>query len=127
MDQALKDALSWSVLLFCFGILVITAIVKRVVTAVLARNPQPSVEYYWKKVVLPVLPLIVGGLASWGMVKYPYPAIVQSHGIRVFFGFSCGLFSGFLYSIAKSVLAAKGSTSVDPLADEPTSPPPQDK
>lgn len=127
MDKLYAQFFTWNVFLFCFGVLVLTAIVKRVLNGVLTRNPHPSLTYYWKKVLLPILPLVVGGIAGRVMTKYPYPPLVVENGVRVFFGFSCGLFSGFLYSLAKALLVAKGVNAPDPLGDsEPPPPTPKD-
>ena len=105
MDPLLGMFLSWQFIVFGLAIAAIMFVVRTVV------------EYFvkdskiWKDLVLPILPVLVGGLASVLISSYPYPNELTSVGSRAVFGFVAGLLSGLMYRVIKSLVQQKITSS----------------
>jgi hypothetical protein len=119
MDDALKEFFSIYVALFCLGVYVFTFAIRKVVDRALIG--RPTLLGWWSEVGVPLLPVLLGVLCALGMKKYPYPPLVQAHGIRVFFGATCGFFSAWVYKLARGVLGQatpkKDADSEPPMGD----------
>lgn len=108
-------------LLFCLGIYVVLFVLRRAV-----EWKWPAVrgkDTFWEDVALPSLPVLLGVLLAACIRNYPYPAIIQTLGGRIFFGMVCGFLSTWIYRLAKAVakklLADRGITMPDIPDGEP--------
>lgn len=84
-----------------------------------SKPPQPLVDlvWWWRELFLPLLPLFVGAFSALLIKSYPYPSLVATNGIRVFFGIVCGGVSAMLYKILKNILRKAGGMKQDEGTD----------
>ena len=61
----------------------------------------------WEELVLPTLPLVLGGVIGGFVEFYPYPEQFTGTTSRVFFGIFAGLISGLIYRLVKQNLLKK--------------------
>lgn len=108
MDQLLSLLLSLSFLIFCLGLAALTFIVRTLVEFWVLRSNR-----VWRDLILPLLPVVSGGLVAWLTPGYAYPEMIGSEPVgRVFFGVVAGLFSGLVYRLIISLI--KGKTDAKP-------------
>ena len=73
----------------------------------------------WAEVVVPVLPIILGGVLSFAAKTFVWPDYAMKTKLaRVIYGCICGLFSAFIYNRIRGWLKS-GSTSSAGDASEP--------
>lgn len=54
--------------------------------------------WFWREAMLPVSPLVFGGLIGYCIEQYPYPDVFStSNWTRLFVGIIAGLFAAFCY------------------------------
>lgn len=58
----------------------------------------------WREFILPLVPVLFGGLAGGLFSTYPYPELFASTISHIFFGMFCGLISGLTYRLVKQNL-----------------------
>ena len=104
MDQLLEALLSFQFALMCLGIGV-TVFVIRTVTEYLFKNVFKKENMLWTEVILPLLPIVLGGLTSF--FEDVYPDNVTSRLSKVFFGLIAGSASSFVFRTFKSFLKKK--------------------
>lgn len=108
MDSAIQILLSWQFLMLCLGIAAITFVFRKIFEYVIFKYFS-KIKNAWSEVIVPILPVIIGGLIAEFAKQYPYPDDIQSDSGKVFFGLIAGMFSGLVYRIAKSYISKIGS------------------
>lgn len=93
----------WPIVLFCLMVYAVAFIVRRVADAII-RKWSWNKSYWWLEVVLPIMPLFVGGCLGWCLKAFPYPAGITHWTVRAGFGAACGLGSGTVYRVVKSLI-----------------------
>jgi|ERR1700722_12203895 len=104
MDNALNALLSWQFILFSLGIF---AIIWTFRTVVEFAIPKVVGKTWWEKLVLPILPLVLGLVIAKFAVNYAYPDGLSSFAGRELFGLVAGMFSGLIYQVVKGMLKNK--------------------
>ncbi len=114
----LADIVTWPVIIFCVGLSIITQVVKKVVERQLSSEKYPKTYWWWREVVLPMVPSALGAALTLTFREYPLPTILSaSHGLRIFFGMGAGMASGTVYQVMKKALMGylpKEGTSIKP-------------
>jgi hypothetical protein len=105
MDPMLSMFLSWQFIVFGLAIAAVMFVVRTVVEYFVKNSKM------WKDLILPILPVLIGGLSALLISSFPYPNELTSAGSRSVFGFVAGLLSGLMYRIIKSLLHQKLSAS----------------
>jgi hypothetical protein len=109
MDTALQTLLSLQFIIFCLGITAITFVLKKVIDFFISKRRSKK-SLFWSEVIVPILPVTLGGIMAAIIGKYPFPESVSSLSGRVFFGLVAGLLSGLVYRIVKSFLTSQIKT-----------------
>src|SRR5258708_10975326 len=104
MDNSLSALFSWNFLLFSLGI---SALVWFIRTVLEYFYPKIDGNQLWEKLILPLMPLIFGGVIAIFAVKYPFPDGLTSFSARLMFGSVSGMLSGLLYQVIKGMLKEK--------------------
>jgi hypothetical protein len=110
MDTALETVLSWHFSLFCLAISAATYVIRTVVDYYFIKFGKVAKENpFWSKLILPVLPILLGCLGAIVAKQYPFPQEITSFSGRMVFGLCAGLLSGFIFKWVKSVINIKSS------------------
>ncbi len=112
MDSAIQILLSWQFLILCLGIAAVTFVFRKVFEFFVFKYVK-VIQKFWSEVIVPILPVVIGGLVAGFVKQYPYPEDISSGSGRMFFGLIAGMFSGLVYRIAKSYLSKIGSQTKD--------------
>lgn len=112
MDNVLQALLSWQFVFFALAIAAMTFVVKTVVEFAIDSPNIPTgnatkESRFWREVVLPISPVLIGALAGFFVQVYPFPEGIESTSARIMFGMVAGLLSGLLFRIIKGALASK--------------------
>ena len=118
MDTALQILFSYQFLLFCLAVSATTYVITLVVEHIFQSvKIIASYNYIWKKLILPILPIVLGSVAALIAIQYPYPEGLTSASGRFAFGLVAGLLSGFAWRWIKAIIGSKmkvlGSSSSD--------------
>jgi len=101
----LSTLLSWQFVLLCLAISAIIFVFRTIVDYFLkVKKASPTL---WEDVILPVSPIILGGLMCWQMPSFPYPNNLNDKDFRIIFGLVAGSFSGLVYRMIKATLIKK--------------------
>lgn len=101
MDQLLITFLTWQFLLFCLSLAAVIEVLRR------------FVEYYekdvkdlkmWNELILPSLPVFMGGFLGAVLKAFPYPEGFATIGPRILFGLVAGLLSTYVYRALKAFI-----------------------
>lgn len=114
----LSTLFSLQFLLFCLGLAAVIFVVRRFVEYFVKAK---SVIKLWHELILPVFPVLLGGVTGLLAKMYPYPEGIVSVSGRVLFGLVAGLLSGLVYRVIKSLLKAKitfGDSDDDTIVDD---------
>lgn len=103
----------WPTVLFSLGVYGLLFVLRLIVERSIPRLKMDG-NYYWREVVLPVLPFLLGGLVGALLSAYPYPEGIGSCMARALYGAVCGLFSGVVYRVVKNLVRSKLSKSEPP-------------
>lgn len=105
MSNVLEQLLTVPNFIFCIIIAVIIEAKNRIISYYF---PKTDDNKLYQELILPLAPILVGGVLA-GLVKtYPYPEMfTASSGARVLFGCVAGLASAHIYRIAKNFLVKK--------------------
>jgi hypothetical protein len=118
MDALLAVFISWQFLFFCLGIAALTFVFRKLLEFAILDNPSmPGTcnSRIWRELILPITPVLFGGLAAYLAKQYPYPAgLVNSSYGRISFGLVAGLLSGLVYRVVVALLRAKITLSSYP-------------
>ena len=113
MDPILAMFLNWQFIVFSLAIAAIIFVLRTIVDYFVTKE---KLKKFWQGVLLPILPVIVGGVAALIIKAYPYPNDLDSTGSRILFGVVSGLFSGLFYRVIKTLIGIKA-----PVTSEVTS------
>ena len=122
MDNILQTLLSWQFVLFALAIAAFTFVIRKIVEFCLDSPNIPTgkmtkTNRFWTELILPILPVILGGGMGHVAKMYPFPEGLTSVSARIAFGLVAGLLSGLLYRVIKGALASKVSVApTDPGA-----------
>jgi hypothetical protein len=126
MESGLSALLSFQFVLFSLGIFTIVWVIRTIVEYVL---PNADGNKLWEKLILPLMPPVIGTVVGLFATKYAYPDGLTTLSDRLFFGSVAGMFSSCVYQVAKGMLKDKLQSltgSVDSPMDNPAKPaPPQ--
>lgn len=111
MDELLRIFLTWQFMFFCLGIAAITFVFRKILEFTVLNNPKlpgnPK-SRIWRELILPIAPVLLGAVAGFFAVQYPYPdGLVHSAYGRISFGLVAGLLSGLAYRVVIGLLKAK--------------------
>lgn len=97
---------------FCLAIFAIIHVLRIVLEYFIPKllDEETKLGGLYKKVLLPVVPVIFGGVAGGLISSYPYPEMFTSTISHIFFGLFCGLLSGLVYRVVKASLLKKIGT-----------------
>jgi len=70
------------------------------------KTYKTPVARWWSRVILPAVPVVLGGLMGLLPVNYLFGS-VQDHGSRIFYGMVVGWFSTTSYKIIKKLIETK--------------------
>lgn len=105
MENVFENFLSIQVLFFCLFVWGLSLVIRRAVEYFFSSINSKK---YWKELILPIMPMIIGAALSLVAKKYPYPhPFDTSTSARLFFGFVAGSISGYVYRIIKAFLLNK--------------------
>lgn len=105
MDDFAGQFFTVNAVVFALVIWVLVLAQKRVVNVLFTKIANTKI---WLELILPFLPVIMGGVVALVAKKYPFPeAFAASASSRLFFGIVCGLFSGLVYRVIKSFILQK--------------------
>lgn len=124
--QLLTQFLSLPTLVFTLGLGVVILAVRRFVEGLSARVANSN---WWNELLLPCIPVLLGGVIALAATMYPYPEVfAKAASARFFYGVVCGFFSSKLYRIGwallKKYLQARGIDPNDLKSVRPPGPPP---
>lgn len=131
MPTNFEKMINWQIILFCFGIYIMTFILRRIVEGAFKR----VTAWNWWDVLLHVFPPFLGVVVALAFTKYPYPDVIVAAGWqgRLFYGLGTGFFSGWGYKLFKGVVQKvtgvdlpddPGDGGQPPVAKKPEAPPP---
>lgn len=121
LDALFQAFFSPQFLFICLGIFALTYVL-RVVVQGLWKGAKKN--HYWNELVLPLSPIITGGLLGLAAKTFVWPDIASKTMLgRVLYGAVAGLLSAFVYGRVRSFLKAKTSLGSDPKQDEQLLPP----
>jgi hypothetical protein len=130
MDPILQTLLSWQFIIFGLSISAVIFVIRTIVEYLMSQYAAIAKESkLWNNLVLPILPIILGGLLGLFFKMFPYPDDLTLKWDRVMFGVVAGLLSTFLYGVIKSLLQQKigsivpGTAAADPAPEAPPAPP----
>lgn len=105
MDDFVGQFFTVSTVVFALVIWVLVLLQRKVVDVLL---PKLATTKIWLELILPFLPVIMGGVIALVVKKYPFPETFSvSASSRLFFGVVCGLFSGLVYRVVKAFILQK--------------------
>jgi len=105
MLPVLEAIFSLEFLLFSLGISAVVAILRRLIEFFILDNPKfklTRTSVFWREVVLPSSPVIIGLIVTFFATDYPYPETLVSKSSQLMFGAVSGLTSGLVYRFLKS-------------------------
>lgn len=100
----LMQFFTWQFMLFSLGIAGATFVARLVIEY---YKIDAHHKDFWKNLVLPIFPLVMGCLMGWGLKMYPYPDGLNGTSAHILFGLVAGMFSGLAYRVIKSLLTSK--------------------
>ena len=113
MEPNFKDLFSLNTVVYCLAVwlivLVIRGIVEKACTFInsfvnFSDKSKKKFLYVWEELILPVVPLVVGGIgALYFSALFPV-AFVSPIAHRIIFGIVCGSFAGVVYRMAKQYI-----------------------
>lgn len=105
MPDILSQLLTLATLVFTTAIFVLVWLQRR---AVELAFPKVLTKKYWRELIVPAWPIVMGGLIASLVSSYPYPDVFKNTwSARCAFGIFCGLFSGFVYRLVKKNVLEK--------------------
>ena len=92
---------NWQTALLCCAVYVATLMVKKIIEN---TKPMFTTGHWWKEVLLPALPVVVGVLVVVASVGFPWPAPLKGWAARVMYGIACGFFSERVYTFVSKTM-----------------------
>jgi energy-converting hydrogenase Eha subunit A len=100
--QLLTQFFSLPTFMFTLGLGILVVALRRLVERVSERVADAS---WWTSLILPSLPVILGGIIAMVATMYPFPEIfAKAASARFFYGIVCGFFSSKVYRIGRALL-----------------------
>lgn len=127
MDTSLFSVIfNFQTVYLCLAIYVLTYLVRRLFEGIWKVLVQEGalkrgvlLARIWAEIVVPVLPIILGGLLSFAAKTFVWPDFAMKTKLaRVVYGSICGLFSAFIYNRIRGWLKS-GTTVSAGDASEP--------
>lgn len=110
-----QTLLTWQFLLLCLTISAVMFVVKQTSAYVFNKYYKlRKLLKLWNDVIVPILPIFIGGVLVKLAPGYPYPESLKDLGSKIFFGITAGLFSGLVYRVLKSLLLSNIKGTEDP-------------
>lgn len=114
MEEMFLAFLSWQFLFFCIAIGSLVFMLRRLIEHAM-ENWWPLKQWsaahkestVWTKLVLPIMPIILGQVISLSVSMYPYPEGFSSLGGRWIFGLVAGFSSSFVVRAYNALLSSK--------------------
>ncbi len=106
MDNLLQLLTSIQFVGLSLALIAITYVARVIGEYVLDSPKVPMTKYskFWTKLVLPILPIILGGVYYFVAPSLSYPDVIKSVADKVCFGLMAGLLSGLEYQVIKGLL-----------------------
>jgi len=105
MESVFENFFSIQVLFFCLFVWGLSLIFRKLFEYFFKSI---TLKRYWRELILPILPILIGTILSVLIKEYPYPSPFDSSAsARLFFGFVAGGASGYVYRIIKAFLMNK--------------------
>ncbi len=99
---------SYKALFFGMAVYVVCLIARRGLELALpSLKTGTKLGGVWQQLVLPTLPVLLGGVAGWFISSFPYPDGLASQSTHVMYGLVCGFAAGWAYRIFKAVAEKK--------------------
>jgi hypothetical protein len=105
MEQIFLGFITWQFLFFCLALGALVYVVRTSVEFAL-HNTNKNAKW-WRELVLPIFPIVLGPTVTFFITVYPYPEGFDGAGGRWIFGLVAGFTSGFVVRIYKSWLSGK--------------------
>lgn len=105
MAQVIEALFSLQFVLFCLGVSAIVEIFRRLVDFFILDNPNIKANRtskFWRSVVLPSAPVIIGLIITLFATEYPYPEMLTSKSSQLIFGLVGGGFSTLAYKAVRA-------------------------
>lgn len=123
MENVLFAIFSVQTVIFCLAIYLSVLLVRRVVETgakqiarIFPDKWEPWWIHTWREWILPIMPIMLGGLVAALARDYPYPeALGGSNVARIFYGLVAGWASAYVYRSAKALI---GKVLPQKMADE---------
>jgi hypothetical protein len=149
MNPIFKNLFSLNTLVYCISVWLVVLILRNIIEKIgtginsFAKVSDPTkakIMYVWTELVLPVLPLVIGGIGSLYFAWLFPVAFTTPESHKILFGIVCGSFSSIVYRSCKTYITTvlptqlknavqiflnteiKGITGLDPV--NPPAPPP---
>lgn len=113
MDAALQQIISLSFILFALMISGLVFLVKRVVIYGKTHGWKGFQSDVWSKLILPVMPIVVGITLALAFKFYPFPPGLTGASGRFVWGVFAGMVSSGVYTIFKNFLEQKTGVKLD--------------
>ena len=110
MDNIINVLLSFSFVMFCIMTAAFVFVVRKIVEQFWSKAKDTK---WWRDLLLPIMPIIFGGLIGLVAKMYPYPGDIKSASGRIMFGVAAGMLGGNIYRAIKSMIKAKDTLPED--------------
>ena len=104
MDFGIDKFLTMPTMLFGVAVYLIVFMIRRVVET--AWKPFTE-NKYWRDIVLPLLPALLGIALALACYKFPFPEGIKSKSARALYGLVVGFFCSKFYRTAKVLIDRK--------------------
>ena len=120
MDNILLSIFTWQMVLYSLGITGVVFVIRKIVDFIFhleitgTEKPVWKLLFHiWDELLIQILPILVGTLGALLIKQFAYPTGIALIWSRLEFGVVAGLFSGFIYKLAKSFITSKFSALVN--------------
>jgi hypothetical protein len=112
VEVSLEVFFGWQTVLFGLGVYTFSVTLRKLLEGLFNKFDLAH-NYYWRSVLLPVLPPLIG--VVWGALptKYPYPEVLSGRMGHAVFGLVCGFFSSLIYRVVKSLMVKKWGIQIE--------------
>lgn len=124
MDPILQTLLSWQFIFFGLSISAVVFVIRKIVEYLMSQYAVVAKEStLWNKLLLPILPIVLGGVIGLFFRLFPYPDGLTLKWDRVMFGVVAGLLSTFMYGTVKALFQQKIVSAIGSLTTATPAPP----